>query len=427
MMLPLYQGVMTVGAPVIEILLSCRAGRGKEDLARMRERRGMTIIPRPAGELVWLHASSVGESMASLVLVERLLHEGVRRTVLLTTGTVSSARLMAERLPERALHQYVPVDRPAWVRSFLDHWRPDLALVMESEFWPFQLTETRSRGIPIVLVNGRMSERSYSRWRLAGPFARPLFSTFELVMATNSDQAGRFLALGARRVLATGNLKCAAPALNTDPCAAEAVRRQIGGRPVWLAASTHAGEDEIVLETHSRLVRDRPDLLTIIAPRHPDRGEAIAKMAFGRGFRVSRRGAGEEPGLKTDVYVADTLGEMGLLFDVAEIVFVAGSLVPVGGHNPVEPAHFGCAILFGPLMSKNAEIASEMVRRDAAVQISGPDHMAEVVSNLFTNSARRRALCWRARCYVDEAESVLDSIVSEIAPYLEVASAGSEG
>ena len=417
-MLPLYQGVMTLGAPAIELLLSRRVKRGKEDPRRLGERRGVAGLPRPEGELVWLHAASVGESVAALSLIEQLLRSAPSRHVLVTTGTVTSARMMADRLPERALHQFVPVDRPAWVDCFLDHWRPDLALIMESEFWPGQITRTRARGIPIVLVNARMSERSFSRWRMAGRAARSLFSRIDLVLATNPEQAARFTTLGARNTQVPGNLKRAAKILPFEAGMAAGLAGQTTGRKIWLAASTHAGEDAPVLDAHLALRRDHDGLLTIIAPRHPNRGEEIAALARQRGLTVARRAASQPILPGTDIYVADTLGEMALFFHLAEIVFVAGSLVPVGGHNPVEPAHFDVAILVGPLMSKNQEIAAEMIAQDAVIGLDGADALAATVDALLRDDGRRDCLARNARHYVEEGKQVLEVIHAGLGPFL---------
>jgi 3-deoxy-D-manno-octulosonic-acid transferase len=424
MMLPLYEGVMTLGAPAIELLLSRRARRGKEDPARLRERRGIAGLPRPDGALIWLHAASVGESVAALSLIEELLAADQDGHVLVTTGTVTSAKLMADRLPDRAVHQFVPVDRPAWVDSFLDHWHPDLALIMESEFWPGQITRTSARGIPIVLVNARMSERSFSRWHLAASAARSLFSNVDLVLATNPEQAARFTALGARRILVPGNLKRAGAILPFEPAQAAALASRTGGRRIWLAASTHSGEDASVLDTHLELRHAHEGLLTIIAPRHPNRGAEIASLASDRGMTLARRSANQDIRAETDIYIADTLGEMALFFHLAEIVFVAGSLVPVGGHNPVEPAHFDTAILLGPMMSKNQEIASEMIARDAAIGLGGGDDLAPTVDTLMRDPARRDALARNAGDYAREGKQVVEAVHASIAPFLPGASSG---
>lgn len=414
MMLPLYEGLMTLGAPAIELLLSRRVKRGKEDPNRLPERRGVAGLPRPSGTLIWLHAASVGESMAALSLIERLLDHVPERHVLVTTGTVTSAALMAERLPERAFHQFVPVDRPAWVDGFLDHWRPDMLVIMESEFWPGQISRTRARGIPIVLVNARMSARSFSRWERAKGAAASLFSKVDLVLATNPEQAARFTQLGAPRVNVAGNLKRAASPLPLDPGETDALEVERGNRSLWFAASTHAGEDVPVLDAHVALRADTPGLLTIIAPRHPHRGEEIAGLAADRGLNAARRSLGQKIDTDIDIYIADTLGEMALFFHLAPIVFVAGSLVPVGGHNPIEPAHFDAAIILGPLMSKNQEIASEMIAADAVAPLTRAEDLAPTLAALLKDEARRGELARNARDYVEQGMRVVEDIHDRI-------------
>jgi 3-deoxy-D-manno-octulosonic-acid transferase len=245
-----------------------------------------------------------------------------------------------------------------------------------------------------------------------------LFSIFDLVLATNVDQASRFTALGAAQVRISGNLKQAAEALPFEPDAAVTLSDQIAGRMVWFAASTHTGEDAPVLDAHLTLRDQHPELLTVIAPRHPHRGTEIAAMARERGLTVALRSADEPILPGTDLYIADTFGEMALFFHIADIVFVAGSLVPVGGHNPVEPAHFDTAILFGPLMSKNTEIASEMTAREAAIGLAGAGDLAPTVEALLQDHARRDILAQNARRYVEGGVKVLEAILANIAPFL---------
>lgn len=414
MMLPLYEGLMTLGAPVIELLLSKRVKRGKEDPARLPERRGVAGLPRPPGALIWLHAASVGESMAALSLIDRLLEHAPDRHVLVTTGTVTSATLMADRLPERALHQFVPVDRPAWIDRFLDHWRPDLLVIMESEFWPGQISRVKVRDIPIILVNARMSARSFSRWGKVKGVAASIFSKVDLALATNPEQAARFTALGAPDVHVAGNLKRAAKPLPLDVRKAGLLKDQCGARALWFAASTHGGEDVPVLDAHVALRAANPGLLTIIAPRHPHRGEEIATLAAERGLGAARRSLDQPIDARTEIYIADTLGEMALFFHLAPIVFVAGSLVPVGGHNPTEPAHFDTAIILGPLMSKNQEIASEMIAADAVAPLTGAGDLAPTLAALLGDTARRGELSRNARKYVEEGERVLHLVHERI-------------
>jgi 3-deoxy-D-manno-octulosonic-acid transferase len=332
-------------APVVPFALAWRARHGKEDSLRIRERLGYAGTPRPAGQLLWIHGASVGECLSVLPLIERLLTVP-DRTVLVTSGTVTSARLMAERLPRGALHQYAPVDTPSAIRRFLDHWRPDIALFVDSEIWPNSISSAKARSIPLALVNGRMSQRSFRGWRRVRRTASLLLGRYDLCLAQDADSAERLTALGAKRVEISGNLKADALPLAADAQKLDDLRHVIGQRPVLLAVSTHAGEEQTILPAHDRLRQLFPDLLTIIAPRHPIRGHEIAMLCGERS--VAQRSKDEVPYKKTEVYVADTLGELGIFYRLSPFAFIGGSLVPHGGQNPLEPARLERAVLAGP-------------------------------------------------------------------------------
>ena len=336
-MLPfLYRAATPPLGPLVYLYLKRRLKRGKEDPVRFRERQGLPGKVRPPGPLVWIHAASVGEATAMLALIERLLRERPALQILVTTGTVTAARLLETRLPSRAWHQFAPVDLPHWIGRFLDHWRPDLALWVESELWPNLVWETHARGVSMVLLNGRLSARSYMRWRWFPGLIGPVLGAFALCLAQDRVQAERLRSLGASKIAVAGDLKAAADALPVDALQLENLRQQIGRRPVWLAASTHAGEEEIVADVHREIALIRPDLLTMIVPRHPGRGDAIARMLTDRGLQPARRRHGEPITGRTDIYLADTMGELGLFYALAGISFVGGSLVAKGGHNPFE-------------------------------------------------------------------------------------------
>ncbi|MGA7866175.1 MAG: glycosyltransferase N-terminal domain-containing protein, partial [Stellaceae bacterium] len=293
-MLPLLYKAMTRPlAPLAMLYLAQRRKRGKEHPIRFRERRGIPSATRPDGPLIWVHAASVGEATAVLGLIEYLLETRPDLEILVTTGTVTSARLLEIRLPARARHQFVPADLPSWTACFLDHWRPDLALWVESELWPNLVFAAHARRIPMVLVNARLSARSYSRWRHWPGLIGPILSAFDLCLAQDQQQAERFRLLGARQVTAVGDLKAAAPALPFDRCELLRLRDAIGPRPMWLAASTHAGEEKVAARVHRDLAARHPGLLTIIAPRHPARGDAIGAMLAEQGQRVARRSRGD--------------------------------------------------------------------------------------------------------------------------------------
>ena len=416
----LYKSIMTIGFPIIELILLLRVKKNKEDFGRLNERRGISILQRPEGELIWVHASSVGESMAALSLIERLVSSENERNVLVTTGTLTSAQLMMDKLPDRAFHQFTPIDRPAFVKRFFKHWKPDLLLIMESEFWPVQINTAKKFGIPIIAVNARLSEKSFLRWRIATSLSSTIFEDLSLVISTNKEQGSRFSKLGAKNVVVSGNLKRSAPKLNVDLNVTGVLSEQIGNRPVWLAASTHIGEDRPIMEVTNRLLDRFPNLLTIVAPRHPNRGKDIAELGSKMGLKVARRSCGEEIVRETQLYIADTLGEMGLFFHISDTVFVAGSLVPVGGHNPIEPAHFDCAIIFGNLMSKNQEVADEMLSESAAITVHDDKELFNALAHLLSEPEESNRLAQNAKEYANNGYKVLESVSKSITAFTNV-------
>jgi len=335
--------------PLAPFWLRHRVARGKEEPERLGERLGMAGKPRPEGRLVWVHGASVGESLSALPLIEKLMTDGFH--VLVTSGTVTSAAMMARRLPPAtggamAIHQYVPLDLPRAVARFLDHWRPEAGLFVESDLWPNLIAATAARGIKLALVNARMSQASAEGWQRAPKTAAALLSAFDLCLAQDDEIAARFTGLGARGVTVVGSLKADAAPLAVDEAALAALKAEIGTRPVLLAAQTHAGEDETILPAHDALRLAFPDLLTIIVPRHVARGTDIAMLCGPR--PSARRAMGQPVTPLTAVYIADTMGELGLFYRLASFCFLGGTLVPMGGHNPLEPAALGCAVLAGP-------------------------------------------------------------------------------
>lgn len=417
MILSLYRGLTTLGGPLINYYLERRMARGKEDRARFAERRGLAGRPRPEGRLVWLHAASVGESVSMLPVIERLqARPGV--TVLLTTGTVTSAALMAERLPHGAIHQYVPVDRLSWVRRFLDHWRPDLALWAESEFWPNLLVETAARAVPLILLNGRISDRSFAKWSRQPRLARELLGCFSLCLGQTPEDADRLRALGAPKVACHGNLKFAAPPLPVVDGDLAEMRHHLGDRPRWLAVSTHAGEEEIAGQVHQRLKDRFPGLLTIVVPRHPNRGDEIAAELSSLGLSVAQRAKRQLPGDACDIFLADTMGELGLFIRLAPIAFVGKSLAGEGGQNPLEPARLGASVLFGPHMGNFLEIARRMREGGAAHAVADQAELAEAVAARLADSELLARSGQKARDFAEAEDGVLTAVLAEIEPWL---------
>jgi 3-deoxy-D-manno-octulosonic-acid transferase len=419
MLLGLYRVATDLGAPLWALNLHRRVRRGREEKARLGERLGQAAMARPAGPLLWLHAASVGESLLALPLIEALLDQRQNLHVLMTTGTVTSARLMAERLPARAFHQFAPVDRRAAWRRFFAHWRPDLGCLVESEIWPHLILEAERNGLPLVLINGRMSARSAGRWRWAAASARRLVASFALCLARSRTDADRLVALGACDVRAPGNLKNAAPPLPADQAALAELRGAIGARPVLLAASTHPGEETLLLRTHRQLRGRHPQLLSVIVPRHPERGARIAAELCAAGEAVTRRSLGEPPHAGTTIYVADTLGELGLFYRLASAAFIGGSLVPHGGQNPLEAARLGCPPLFGPHTGNFEEMTAELLDKGAARRVRDADDLALAVDALLSDPALRLRLAAAGIEAGREEAGVLDRVQKALAPLLE--------
>ena len=393
-----YKAMTRALAPAVPLLLRRREARGKEDPARRGERFGEASLARPAGPLVWIHAASVGESLSVLPLIERLLAEVAGLHVLVTTGTITSAKLMSERLPGRALHQFVPLDHPDYCARFLAHWQPDLGVWVESEFWPNLIVEADRHDVPLALVNARITERSFRSWRRAPRFIAGLLSRFRLLMAQDAASALRLRELGAREIAEPGNLKHDAAPLPHDTAALAALRAGIGARPLWLASNTHEGEERAAAETHLALAAERPDLLTVIVPRHPARGPAIARELGAMGLSVASRSAGEPVTPATAIYLGDTLGEMGLFYSLADVVFIGGTLDgDTGGHNPFEAAHLGCAIIAGPGDFNFAEPYADFEKEGAMRRIEGAGDMADATARLLGDETERHRMAAAAR------------------------------
>jgi|TARA_R110002124_G_scaffold38253_6_gene121539 3-deoxy-D-manno-octulosonic-acid transferase len=418
-MLGLYRFLTTLGAPVIHVYLGRRIKAGKEDPHRFNERLGRAALARPDGPLIWLHGASVGEAMSLLTLIARLKTAVPAANILVTTGTVTSARMLADRLPKGAVHQYVPVDRMAYVRRFLDHWRPDLTLWAESEFWPNLISETAVRGNPLVLVNGRISPRSFKGWSRAPKFIAGLLGGFALCLGQTEGDAERLRALGAAGARSVGNLKFAADPLPADAERLADMRAATAGRPLWLAASTWAGEEDIAWRVHQDHAAAHPGLLTIIVPRHPNRGPEIAAQLAAQGAKVKRRGAGDMPDARTEVYIADTMGELGLFFTLAPVVFMGKSLSAEGGQNLLEPARLGCAVLHGPRMINFADMGARMAAAGASLPVADGAGLSAAVGRLLGDAGEAEAFAARARTFAQAEAGVIDRLMAELAPYLQ--------
>ena len=383
-----YRTATALLSPAAPLLLRRRKRQGKEHRDRASERLGYASSERPAGKLVWVHGASNGECLAALPIVELLTAKGVG--VLVTSGTVTSAALMEARLPAGAVHQFVPVDTPRATARFLAHWRPDAGLFVDSDLWPNLILGAKAQGARLALVNARMSQRSFEGWRWARGTIGAILAAFDVCLAQDDAIAERFRALGSADVRVIGSLKEDAPPLPYDAEKLAALKTAIGTRPVLLAAQTHPGEDETILPAHDALRATYPDLLTIIVPRHPARGADIAMLCDAR--KAQLRSAGGELASDTAVYIADTLGELGLFYRVASFAFVGGSLVPVGGHNPLEPARLHCGVLGGPHTYNSATAFAAIFAEQGLGLVRSSGEIVALAARLLGDAAEAKAL-----------------------------------
>jgi 3-deoxy-D-manno-octulosonic-acid transferase len=374
-----YYGLSWLGAPLVLGYLKWRASQGYEDKERLKERIGITTLPRPDKPILWIHAVSVGEAVAALTIVQAILKTHPEIYVVLTTTTVSSARVIGKRLPKNTIHQYGPVDTPQAVNRFLDYWQPDLAIWIESELWPNLLYQTQEKGIPTILLNGRISSKSFSNWRKLRGMISPLLGGLSLCAVQSEEQASFFQALGAKTVSVMGNAKLMMTPLEVDLKKYSSLKEKIGKRPVWLAASTHPGEEVVVFKAHKALRKNYPNLLTILVPRHIKRATHIQDLAKNEGIQAGLRT--QDPSLDTiELYIGDTLGEMGVFYALSSVVFMGATFVPKGGHNPIEAVQLGAFVLHGPHIFNNFQLYDVLGSLDLSQKVQESSQLASLVS-----------------------------------------------
>ena len=412
-----YTGATRMIAPALPIWLNKRAKAGKEDKGRLSERKGITTIAKPDGKLMWMHAASVGESQMLLPLLNKFLQSFPNAYVLITTGTVTSAELLEKSLPERAIHQYAPMDHPKAVKNFLNHWRPDAAIFAESELWPNMIMGANERRIPLALVNARMSANSIERWGKSLKTAKALLSCFSVILAANTETANGLAWLCGHEVESAGNLKDAAAALPVNKEDLQDFKKAIGRRTVWCATSTHKGEEEFVADAVLEIKSKRPSALLLLAPRHPERKDEVLKILNSRGLSVKCRSARELPDKDTDVFVFDTIGELGLVYRLTKVAFVGGSLVKgLAGHNPLEAARLDCAVITGSHISSFADTYMALIAFDGVKRILSPEQLAPTVLELIKNTDARKTQIKSAHQYAKSRDDVLEYVWDKLSP-----------
>ena len=401
----LYDMMWRIFRPGMSPVLILRARRGREDKGRMAERYARythrdDLPERP----IWIHAVSVGESVAAVSMVNAIRKRERNIPIVITTNTTTAARRIAALPPALGVtHIYQPLDHPAFVQAFLDRLRPRLAVFLESDFWPNLIIRTATSGTPVAFASSQISDRAFERWRHMH-LADDVFGVAQLVLAVDDEQARRFRSLGAHvdAVHIVGSLKLADPAPVAKDDLGRAVARAANGRRILLAASTHRGEEDTVIEAHRRL---GADWFTVIAPRHPERGKEVEVRCSDAGLAFTSLSSGDAPGSGDDVFIVDELGRMQSLFAGVDIVFLGGSLVPAGGHNPVEPAAHGLAVLTGPHVFKNEAEFDALRDEGVAVDVYGARDIADAATQIAGSPKRLAAIKRKAVAHAKKASA----------------------
>ncbi|MEM6780285.1 MAG: 3-deoxy-D-manno-octulosonic acid transferase [Pseudomonadota bacterium] len=400
----------------LKALLHQRLKAGKEHPERILERQGQPSIERPDGSLLWLHAASVGEAQSALILIDRLLAAKSDLHILITTGTLTSAELMERRLPEQAVHQFYPLDHPKWCRSFLNHWKPNYVIWMESELWPNMILAVRKRKIPAILLNARLSMQSFNRWSSFKGVAEKLLSTFKTILAQTETDHQRFDKLGHKNVPVTDNIKYSAAPLPFDEKELSVLKEAIGERPCWVYASTHDGEEKLACDIHKSLKERFPNLLTIIVPRHPERRDEIAKLVSEQNLNLALRSKGTPVDDSTDIYIADTLGELGLFYNLCPIAVIGRSFSNDGGggHNPIEAAQADCAVLSGPHIEYQSDLFDTMLAENAVYIAQNETALTAMIDDLLSNPAALKAMQDQAQAFAKNKADVIDTVMEHV-------------
>ena len=421
MLIKIYNTLLRILYPlVIRPYIEKRKKKGKEDIKRFNERIGRPTKERPEGKLIWMHGASVGESISMLPLIQRLLETYKDAHVMVTTGTTTSAEIMAKRLPERAFHQYLPIEHPVFATRFIKHWHPDVALWFESEFWPATLSSIKKKNIPLILVNGRISNKSFKRWQQFDFAIKEILDCFTLCLGQSDQDEYRLRVMGAKNTLCLGNLKYAGLPLPVDEGKKKEIAEQIGDRTAWLVSSTHEDEEFKIGKFLKDLDKKIPGVLTFIAPRHPHRGiEIKERLQNELGLKVALRSANEKITPDTNVYIADTIGELGIWYELFDLVFIGGSLIPHGGQNFMEPSRCRDAVIVGPHMHNFTDAVNRAKKADGLIQVNDVIDLMAMVENLLTNHELLEAKRSLAYNWANGEAKVLDGIVEKLQCYLD--------
>ncbi len=416
-----YSLLLTVCKPYLNRVIEKRLESGKEDPLRLGERKGMASVSRPNGDIIWIHTASVGEALSALPLIDFLLENYGTYNILITSGTITSANLLSERLPKNVIHQYVPIDHKPWVQHFINYWNPKLALFVESELWPNIINELSLNNIPIGLINARLSDNSFKKWKSYSLLTKSLFIKLSFVIAQSEEYSDKYAKLGVKNTYHSGNLKFLSPALPVDQEFLQQLEKetqQTHPRSIWVACSTHENEEIMASKIHTSLAETHKNLLTIIVPRHPNRSQDIQDCLKSLGYNIACRSKNESIKEDTQIYLLDTLGEMGTVLQLSSIAYIGKSLLNHGGHNPLEPAKLGCAVIFGNHMENFEDIKKDMLANTSAIEVTSQEELTLIIDKLLTNEAYKNLQITNATAYANSQKDSLDQINNVIKNYL---------
>jgi 3-deoxy-D-manno-octulosonic-acid transferase len=416
MYLKLYKIFNIIITPIIALFIIVRVIQGKEDRSRIRERFGLSKKKCPKRIVIWIHAASVGETISVMPFLN-LFKDNAKYFIIFTSGTVTSGRLIRNKLPKNAVHQYAPIENYFAIKNFLNHWKPKLSIFLESEFWPCILYET-SKTSKLISLNTKISDRSFNRWSLVPKVFREISELFNLFMPQSSQTYNRLKKLGVKNLHYTGNLKYTVPPLPSIDSKLSALKSSLKNKTPILFASTHPGEEKVIIDIYEQIKEDHPSILIIIAPRHPGRSESIASMLKKHNYNIAVRSKKNEIKIDTEFYIADTMGELGILFKVSPISVICGSFVNIGGHNPIEAAKLKSAIIMGPYISGFREICIEFKKHKAAIFVKNKKECARAIHSLLSNKSTHQKYIFNALTFINSKKDILKNTMLKIKQYL---------
>jgi 3-deoxy-D-manno-octulosonic-acid transferase len=418
-LLKIYQIFSVIILPFLFILILWRKKKFKEHPHRFLERLAITKIVKPQNsQLFWVHAVSVGESNSAWVLIENLLKFSEKITILFTSTSTTSAQIIEQKILQnelfknRVIHQFLPIDSYFIVKKFLNYWKPRACIFVESEIWPNFIYCARKKAILSFLINARISKKTASKWLFLKKLGFNIFDYFSTIFAQSAQDKNLLQNLTKNTIFYEGNLKSQNPKLEIDATKLQELKMQIGARKIWLCASTHEGEEELILQTHQRLKKQFSDLLTIIVLRHPNRADKVCELF--KNINFSQRSKNQNIFESTEIYLVDSLGELGTFYSLTNFAFIGGSLLKIGGHNPFEAIQLNCVVITGSEVFNFAEIYSDLHQRNACEIVKNVDELYEIIKKFLENPNDILSYNNNAKKAIEVSQNISQKIIKKL-------------